>query len=267
MPWQMDLGSVRVVALEDGFFTPEPDFMFPAWDWGALPEGAADLEPGGTLRIGLGCFLIDSGSRVVLVDSGGGPNEVSPDPFTTGRLPSELAAAGYEPPDVTGIIHTHLHFDHWGGDLDASGGPAFPGATIFLHRDELEWGRGQERVQPFLSLVAEGRVETVDGDVEVFPGIRTVATPGHTPGHLSIALDFGGAQALILGDVSHHPAQLRNPGWNVRFDVDQEQAAATRAGILDRLTDGSEILMGGHWPGPGWGRVVTRDGDRRFEPL
>ncbi len=263
---QLPLGSARLVAIEDGFFDPPVDYMFPAWDAGQIDAEAAGVIADGLLHIPLGCFLIDGAAGPILVDSGGGPNDHSPEWFTTGALFEELARIGVAPADVVAVIHSHLHFDHWGGDVTAEGTSAFPNATLFLTAAELDWGRSQERVvERFLPL--GDQIATLDGETELFPGITAVPSPGHTPGHLSVAVDGGDAQALILGDVSHHPLQLDQPAWGVRFDVDPEQADATRIATFDRIESRGEILAGGHWPGPGWGRVVTRDGRRRFEPI
>ncbi len=265
MAREMALGGVRLVAIEDGHFTPEATYLFPKWDWDRVDREEAGADAGGRIRVPIGCFLFEGPAGLVLIDSGGGPDELSPPPFTTGRLPAELARLGVAPADVTGIVHTHLHFDHFWGDLDPVGGAAFPNATIVLHADELGWGRGQERAARWLPLVDEGRVRTVDGPSEVFPGISAVETRGHTPGHLSFEVGGSGAAALVLGDVTHHPVQLDYPGWGARFDADPDRADATRAAMFERLAAGDEVLAANHWPS--WGRVVVDQGRRRFVPV
>ncbi len=265
MPGEMALGGARLVAIEDGHFTPEATYLFPRWDWSQVDHRAVGADAAGRLRIPIGCFLVDGPAGLVLIDSGGGPDEASPPPFTTGRLAGELGGLGVAPTDVAGIVHTHLHFDHFWGDLDAAGAAAFPNASIVLHADELAWGRGQERVAGWLRLEEEGRVRTVDGPGQVFPGIAAVEARGHTPGHLAFEVRGSDAVALVLGDVTHHPVQLDHPSWGVRFDADPPTADATRAAMFDRLTGGDEVLVANHWPS--LGRVVTDDGRRRFVPV
>lgn len=268
MPAQLPLGALRLVAIEDGHFSPPAAYMFPKWDQSVIDAEAAGVTSEGSLHIPIGCYLVDGPAGPILIDSGGGPNELTPEPFTTGALPSELAKLGLDPGDIVAVIHSHLHFDHWGGDVDAQGEPAFPNAMLILSNAELEWGRNQNQVAArFLPLVDAGRVQQVEGGDELFPGIRAVPSPGHTPGHLCVALDGGAEQALVIGDVAHHPAQLDHPDWGVRFDDDPDRADATRAAVFDRIVARDEILVGGHWPAPGWGRVLTSDDRRRFEAI
>lgn len=262
---ELNLGGTRVLAIEDGFFAPEPSDLFPAWDWDAVDRTAVGADEAGRLRMPIGCFLIEGPAGLALVDTGGGPDELSPPPFTTGRLPDVLAGLGVAPGDIAVIVHSHLHFDHFYGDVDAAGDPAFPAATIFVHADELAWGRTQERTARWLPLVESGRVETVDGPVEVVPGLAVVETPGHTPGHLAVEVRGAQERALIVGDVTHHPIQLTHPGWGVRFDDDSAAADATRARVVTRLAGGDEIAVANHWPA--WGRVVGGRGEWRLVPV
>ncbi len=265
MAVELGLGGVRLVAIEDGHFTPEATYLFPKWDWSQVDRAAAGADAAGRIRVPIGCFLVDGPAGPVLIDTGGGPDELSPPPFTTGKLPAGLARLGVAPADVAGIVHTHLHFDHFWGDLDPVGAAAFPNATIVLHADELAWGRGQERVAGWVRLVDEGRVRTVDGPDEAFPGIWAVEARGHTPGHLCFEVRGADAAALVLGDATHHPVQLDHPGWGARFDADPPAADATREALFDRLAGGDEVLAANHWPA--WGRVVTDGGRRRFVPV
>lgn len=257
---------MRIVAIEDGFFYPDPTQTFVGWEWDAVLEPTAGAQPDRTLRFSLGCFLVEGSFGLLLIDTGAGPNENSPDRFESGHLESELATIGVGADNITAVIHTHLHFDHWGGDLTVDGAAAWPNATIFVAETELEYWRDKDPVRDgFLSL--SDHVATVSNASEPFPGIRTVPTPGHTPGHVSVEVVGEHDTVFVLGDVAHHPEQLRHPDWGVRFDVDGAMASTTRIAVFDALTDSNTVMAGGHWPRPGWGHVVSRSGGTQWEPV
>ena len=106
-----------------------------------------------------------------------------------------------------------------------------------------------------------GLADLVDADAAVNDEVRLVPTPGHTPGHVSVAIRSRGEEAVITGDMIHHPCQIAYPDWSTTADSDQDWARDTRESFLDRHADSPVLVIGTHFAGPTAGRLV-RDGDR-----
>jgi glyoxylase-like metal-dependent hydrolase (beta-lactamase superfamily II) len=199
------------------------------------------------------CVLIRSPDRVVLVDTGLGPQPRQFLPDAESHLLQQV-----EPESVDLVVHTHLHVDHVGWD------GVFPLARYVVHRDDwsffmVPW---QIRDRPHLHrlepLQEEGLVDLVAGEQEIVPGIRVVPSPGHTPGHMHLRVEDGGEAAVVLGDVAVDEAQLADPGLVYASDGDAEAAAATRASVLAGLADEGVPVLVAHFRGAG---RVTRAGD------
>lgn len=154
----------------------------------------------------------------------------------------QLGNHGMQPSDIRYLIHTHVHMDHAGQDV------LFPNAKIYVQRRELQNAAAPNMYPtPFYDrlnvarLVHElwNRVEVVDGDTEVLPGIRCVLMPGHTPGHQAVYVDTPSGSTIIAGDaamnVRYNVRQLIPPG----FIDDMSETMAT----LRRLAkEGKNIL-------------------------
>ncbi len=180
-----------------------------------------------------------------------------------------LAAAGWSRDSVDAVVCTHLHVDHVGWNTMLEDGrwvPTFPKARYLIGRRELEhWraaGEGEhhailaDSVQPVLDA---GLAELVEMDHVISPEIRLQPTPGHTPGHVSVAIESKGERAVITGDMTHHPCQLAHPDWSPPFDSDPIAAAAMRASLFAEWADAPILVIGTHFAAPTAGRVV-RDG-------
>jgi glyoxylase-like metal-dependent hydrolase (beta-lactamase superfamily II) len=194
-------------------------------------------------------FLL-RGPALILVDAGVGPSPTDFLPGSDTRLPQELERAGVAATDVDVVVFTHLHIDHVGW------GPLFTSARAFVHAEEwasFDRPLTHEKLGHFAQA---GRLELVDGERELVPGVRTIPTPGHTAGHMSLQVD----DTFVIGDVAVHPVQFADPG--IRFplgDQEHDRAAATRLSTLDRLADEGVPVASPHLPGV-FGRVA-RSGD------
>ena len=103
---------------------------------------------------------------------------------------------------------------------------------------------------------------------EVVPGITAMATSGHTPGHCSHVLSSGSASVLVQADVTNHPALfVRNPGWQVMFDMDGAMAEETRRKLYDRMAADRTMLQGFHYPFPSAGFVEKDGSGYRVVPI
>jgi len=167
------------------------------------------------VRIAQNFFLLQGGGARILVDTGidtaldehTSPAQRERFDFAPHRTTRELLAeAGLEPGDIDVLILTHLHFDHY---LNA---PLFERARIVLnrreylhvlepeHRPVLPRSSYPRDVFAWLVDQAWDRLELVDGDVEVLPGLSVSWTGGHTPGHQIVLADTTDGLVVIPGD-------------------------------------------------------------------
>jgi glyoxylase-like metal-dependent hydrolase (beta-lactamase superfamily II) len=150
--------------------------------------------------------------------------------------------------------------------------PTFPNARYLIGRQEYDhWRRKgdaeqQEILADSVQPIFDHRLaELVDMNHRLSAEIRLMPTPGHTPGHVSVAIESRGEQALITGDMIHHPCQIAHPEWSPTFDVDPAAAATMRRSVLDRVADRPVLVIGTHFAAPTAGHV-RRDGRAyRFE--
>jgi glyoxylase-like metal-dependent hydrolase (beta-lactamase superfamily II) len=275
----LTVGTVQVTAVCDvtGDFPVPLDQAFPGVEaaaWAPWRRRHPDAFSGpDRWRLRDWCFVVRARERVVLVDTGVGGEGVPGATWigTPGRLPEELAAAGVEPDEIDLVVLTHLHLDHIGWNLAWDGDrprPRFPRARYLVQRADWElfaaWGDADDRaafercVAPLRSL---GVAELLDGDRVLDDQLSLVHTPGHTPGSQSLLVRSGDDAALLWGDVANHPAQVGEPDWGPRSDVQPEVARGTRRQLLDRVESEGMWLAPAHFPEP-FG-TVTRDADGR----
>jgi len=218
----------------------------------------------------LNCFVIERDWHTALVDTGGGGMAPS-----CGKLMENLRAAGYTPEAIDTVLITHLHPDHVGGAADAAGQAAFPNAILQVHQADIDFWvhsdmreRVPEPARVFFDMARAGvaayaqagRLKPFTGG-EVFPGVQAVPLPGHTPGHSGYELVGDDETLLIWGDVFHVPeVQTRHPEATLGpFDVDQAQAAATRAAVLKRAVEEKLLVAGMHLHFPAFSHVVAHE--------
>ncbi len=255
----MRIGNVDVLPLRDAVGTLGGlDELFPetpldAWE----PYGPLYPEQfeSGHWRLPCTCYLIRSAGRSLLVDTGPGNFEFFETTELRGRLLPALAEQGVQPADIETVLLTHIHVDHIG--LNA----AFGNARFLLHGDAAAAAR--ERAdrphiqQGVLPLLEEERVDELkDGD-EVAQGVVAVELPGHDPGHMGLRI---GSEALLLGDAVPHAVLLDQTGWAFVADGDHARSVETRRAVVDQVLDTETLVIGGHYPGTGIGRVMSVDG-------
>jgi glyoxylase-like metal-dependent hydrolase (beta-lactamase superfamily II) len=186
-----------------------------------------------------------------------------------------LAAAGFRAEDVGIVVNTHLHFDHAGGNTyrDEAGEVrlSFPNARYFVQRGEWDWAHlKNERTQAsylpdnFEPVMAAGRLELVEGDVEIVPGISVYRTPGHCPHHQSVLVSSGGETACFLADVLPTFAHLPLP-WIMGYDVEPLVTLESKRALLSRATEERWLLVSNHDPVTAWGYAVAEGKGVRLE--
>jgi glyoxylase-like metal-dependent hydrolase (beta-lactamase superfamily II) len=233
------------------------------------------------IELAMNGLLIRDGKRTVLVETGMGdrwsPKEreiyaLRNDPGLAAALEKLQARAE----SVDAVILTHLHFDHAGGAtcLEASGeaAPAFPNATYFLQKSEWSFARdlnertrASYRKDDFEPLERAGRLQLVEGEMEIFPGVSVVPLPGHTPGLQGVLIRGGGRSLLYPSDMVPTAAHLPYP-YIMGFDVLPLTTLATRKAILPRAAAEGWILVLGHEVDNPVGTLIEEKGRMRLEP-
>jgi len=276
----IEIGSLRVMPVRDGVGRVTPAQLFAAagsspgsdtgWD---RPEHRQFLDDQGRLEMPVGCFVVRTGDRTLLVDAGFGPHP----PATVeggASLLGDLAAHGVSPDEITDVVMTHLHHDHIGWS-SVDGRPVFPHATYRC--DARDWAHFiagpddpdapdrhyREAARRVLGPL-ESRVETWTADTTIAPGVDTLHAPGHTPGNTVVALSSGAARALLLGDVVHCPAQLLDADLGRIADVDEALARRTQERIAQEVERDGTPVVGAHFAGLAFGRLLPAEGRRRW---
>ena len=295
---QRSLGSSRITSIREQDLTGINDLLRGATPdavdtIGWLRPHFVDGE--GVLLGLVQAFVLEHDGRLIVIDTCvGNGKDVPVVPEWTGLQTDFLErfrSAGFEPADVDVVLCTHLHLDHVGWNTYHDGEhwlPTFPNARHLFNRAEYEFWQGEanetyvptegesERLIAVRQMFAEtqvnvqrdsvqpivdaGLAEFVEAPCELFPGLRLIPTPGHTPGHVSVEITSDGSRALVTGDSFHHPCQIAHPEWAAIPDSDQTQSTATRRAVLADVAGTDVLLIGTHFAEPVCGHVVA-DGD------
>ena len=262
--YRLKLGDFRITVLSDGTAPRDlPKIMSKPDEVKAAFETSHEALP---TELSINCFLIDTGAKKILVDTGAGELFGA----TSGKLVDNLRAAGYRPDDIDTILLTHIHGDHSGG-LSIGGKAVFPNAMVYVDKDDpdywlssaaeagapadrkLSFAQSRQTLDPYIQA---DRLRTFDGETELFPGIRTVPEPGHTPGLTGYLVESRGERMLLWGDIVHAAeVQFRDPSITVDYDVDPAHAVASRLRILGDAAKQGYLVGGAHLSFPGLGHV------------
>ncbi|MGB3508887.1 MAG: MBL fold metallo-hydrolase [Microcoleaceae cyanobacterium] len=272
MSWKIgDVAITPIIELdlsvEASFTLPEatPENLAPDFDW-LQPHF---VDPDGKLKFRVQALLVESCGHKIIIDTCvGNEKERTTPEFNQldGPFLDEIAKSGFDRGEVDIVVCTHLHYDHVGWNtmkVDGKWIPTFPNARYQIARPEFEYCRNQKEgswAQTFGDSVAPvfeaGLVDLVECDYQITPELQLFPTPGHTPGHCSVAISSRGQEALITGDVMHHPCQCAHPEWECVADTFPHQAEMTRRQFLERVGDRSILAIGTHWSAPHPVRIV-----------
>lgn len=268
------IGRLQVHAIQAGGQKLDGGAMFgvvpkPLW------ERRIPADERNRIQLGMRCLLIEHERGLVLIDNGAGNKESARfhDIYAIEnageggrtRLEEGLRSIGKTTVDVALMIDTHLHFDHAGGNtwIDAAGviRPTFPSARYVVQRGEYEWAtHTNERTgasyfpHNFEPVVAAGQFDFVTGETELWPGIRVLPTPGHTPYHQSVLIESEGARAFFPADLLPTSAHLPLP-WIMGYDVEPLRTLETKRSILKRALEEDWLLVFEHDASVATGRV------------
>lgn len=276
--WTIGAVTIRkLVEIEFPFSSGAPGTIVPQADPGSLaripwlvPEFAT---PDGVLKGSVHAFLVETPTARIIVDPCVG--NAKPRAFPTFNMLDtpfleDLVDAGWATENVTHVICTHLHTDHVGWNtklVDGRWTPTFPHARYVMTRVDFEH-YGAALDEPRRAMMADsvtpvldaGLVDLVEMEAQISPELRFRPAPGHSPGHVGIAIDSAGERGVITGDVMHHPCQIAHPEWSSDLDVDKDLSRASRFAFLAEFADTPALVLGTHFAGRTAGRI-TRDGD------
>ncbi|MHB2211751.1 MBL fold metallo-hydrolase [Methylobacterium sp. CM6257] len=278
--YRMRLGAYEITILNDGARTfPMPDrFVRNVPRDEALGAAQAAYMPSGQVTVPFNPTLINSGAKLILIDTGNGSVPGAP----VGRLVTNLKAAGIRPEDVDLVLLSHLHPDHTNGLKTAGGNLTFPNAEIRAAAPDWSFWMSDANMARVADPVTqayfantrrvlgnlEERIGTFAWDEEVAPGITALAAPGHTPGHTAFAIASGSDRLLVQSDVTNIPAFfLQHPDWHVMYDYDADQAQATRHRFYDMAAAEKALVVGYHFPFPSLGHVERAGPGYRLVPI
>jgi glyoxylase-like metal-dependent hydrolase (beta-lactamase superfamily II) len=229
--------------------------------------------PDGRMILSFQAFVLRSRGKSVMIDTCIGADrkreyEVFCNLQTT--FLEDLRAAGFPPEEMSAVLCTHLHFDHVGWNTRLVGGkwvPTFPQARyLFGRREWQHWKHLRDTggyhnmdhlVDSIDPVMQAGLVEFIDPDFQVTDEVSLIPTPGHTPGHVSVLIRSRGEEAVITGDLMHHPIQLAVPATHGNFDMDKEQGARSRVEFVDRFANQPALIIGSHFSDPSAGHIVS----------
>lgn len=276
--YRYKVGDAQVNAISDGANTfPLPDAMVLNVKKDEVNAALAKaFLPKDKMTITFAPLVINTGGKVVVVDTGNGPAAFASSKGNVGQFTTNMQAAGFDPKSVDMVVISHFHGDHINGLLTADGVLAYPNAEVLVpaaewkyFMDDGEMSRASgERMQGVFKNARrvfeaglKKKVTEYEWGKDVAPGLMAVSSVGHTPGHTSFVLSSGSDKVFIQSDVTNHPALfVANPGWHLMFDQDPAQAEATRRKVYDMLVADRMRVQGFHYPFPANG-FVEKDGN------
>ncbi|MEC7369352.1 MAG: MBL fold metallo-hydrolase [Pseudomonadota bacterium] len=264
--WQV--GNIKITRVVEMQVTGGSRFILPQ----AIPETILPMQwlqphfadEQGKLIMSIHALVIETADRKMIVDTCiGNDKKRNIANWSNLQLPflEDLQKAGYDRFEIDTVMCTHLHVDHVGWNtmlMDGEWIPTFPNAEYLMGKKEYEYWHNAEPDQLNEGLLEDsvkpvfdaGLVKLVPMDFEVCEGIYFEATPGHTPGHVSIHIESQGQHALITGDSFHHPCQIEKVQWSSSADYDQVASKQTRESLLTKYGDSNVLIIGTHFATP-----------------
>ena len=284
--YRYKVGTIEVTVATDGAGTNplSPTYVANATKEAVNAALAASYLPTDKVTHNYTPIVVNTGSKLVVIDTGLGPTVHQQSKGALGQFPTNIAAAGIDRNAVDTVIISHFHGDHINGLLTADNKAAYPNAEIMVPAAEWKfWMDDGEMSKGTGNPILEGNFKNVrrvfgalgnkvtqyDAGKEIVPGITSIASPGHTPGHTSHVIASGSDRVLVQADITAGAALLfvRNPGWQLMFDVDKPLAEQTRRKLYDMAVAEKMRIQGFHFPFPSLGHVEKDGTGYRLVPM
>jgi glyoxylase-like metal-dependent hydrolase (beta-lactamase superfamily II) len=276
--YRYKVGDIEVTAINDGSAPRPLEGFIRNAELPAVQQAAREaFLPQDTIQNSFTALVIRNGDRLTIVDTGNGDMGAP----TTGRWMENFRAAGFDPSQVNTVVISHFHGDHINGLRRKDGTAVFPNAEVMVPAAEWAFWMDDARMNQAPENARGGfqgarrvfgpiakDVKQYEADKEIVPGLTSIAAPGHTPGHTAYMLSSGSGRLLILSDTANHPALfVRNPDWSAIFDMDADQARATRRRMLDMAASERAQVAFYHAPFPATGHIAKDGNGFRFVPV
>jgi glyoxylase-like metal-dependent hydrolase (beta-lactamase superfamily II) len=272
------VGSLTVHQLSDGAEMGRRGSWFHEIDPAVWAPVVGVTGPDALFPVNYGGFAITGDGHVTLIDTGFGPPGLGRAGLQGGgQMMERLADVGIAPGDVDLVVQTHLHSDHCGWLIREDGRTlGFPNATVYLHDKELDYWTSAASDQNPMSAFVRTRIEplragdgirTFDREFPLSAAVTVLPTPGHTPGHSSVLVTSEGENALLLGDVAHHPIHLEHHDWLPRIDMDPRESIRSRARVSALAVKANAVVTAPHMPILTLGRLRRVGGGYRWVGL
>jgi glyoxylase-like metal-dependent hydrolase (beta-lactamase superfamily II) len=271
-----EIGGVKITRIVELETLSKGTFVLPDATLENVKRDSELLMPhfadaNGKMRMSVHALVLESQGRRIVVDTCIGNDKLRGAPawnmLHTSFL-ADLEQAGFPRESIDYVLCTHLHVDHVGWNtmmVDGRWIPTFPHARYLIGRKEWEhWSVDQSKfvkdpiddsVRP---VIDAGLAEFVEPDHKLTEEVWLESTPGHTPGHFSVRISSGGHDAVITGDLMHHPIQFLHPDWNCGADSIPEMARTTRRAFIERYANRDILVFGTHFATPSAGHIVTQ---------
>jgi glyoxylase-like metal-dependent hydrolase (beta-lactamase superfamily II) len=277
--YRYNVGTHQITVVNDGVtVVPRPDNYVANASKEEVSKAFADnYMPADKATQSYSPIVVITGSKLIVIDTGLGPATYESSKGKVGQFQTNLAAADIDRNNVDTVIISHFHGDHINGLLTADNKSAYPNAEIMVPSVEWKfWLDDGEMSKGMGNPILEGnfknarrvfdalgrKVTQYDAGKEIAPGITSIASPGHTPGHTSYIVASGSEKLLVQVDITAGAAFLfvNNPDWQLQFDVDKPLAVQTRRKLYDMAIAEKMPIQAFHAGFPGLVRV-ERDGN------
>jgi len=238
---------------------------------------------GKTVKSDYNVVLLKTKDKNVLIDTGIGyysnPVEMMGKPVTIqGKLQELLQTEEVAMEDIDAVIITHFHPDHIGGIYSENQALNFPNAQFFVNQKEWDFWHSDEAaelppmfaqfIKSNITPLKNQRLQTFSRDQEeILPGIKVIQAPGHTPGHIALWLQSAGDSLLLSADTFLHPVNLENLKVITPFDIDPQQADASRRKIFGMVAGKNIPVHSFHFQHPGLGFITKENGNYQWKYL
>jgi glyoxylase-like metal-dependent hydrolase (beta-lactamase superfamily II) len=254
-------GATEVAVVRSGVMYWQPQFP-PGSEW---MEGVA-IDAAGRAALSINGIVARTADAVVVVDPG---SFAAPDDTASpGPVDAALATMGLHAGEVTHVLISHGHRDHFTGVLDPKDQTRlrFPAAEHFFPAADMPadgvTGGHIDDVRHVMGVVrARGRLELTSGDVAVTDDVWLLAAPGETPGHQVVRVTSEDAWLYYLADLVHFTAEVAHLDW-VGHPCDNAILAASRRRVFADPGSSPATFLFAHSQFPGWGTITSIAGDR-----
>jgi glyoxylase-like metal-dependent hydrolase (beta-lactamase superfamily II) len=277
--YRYKVGDIEVTAINDGFARRPLEGFVRNAELAQVQQAMQEaFLPGDALPITFTTLVLRrNGGGLTLIDTGNGDMGAP----TSGHWMRNFRAAGFDPSQVETVVISHFHGDHINGLRLKDGTAVFPKAQVMVPAaewafwmDDAHMNQAPEAMKGAFQGVRRvfgpiaSDVKRYEADKEVVLGLTAIAAPGHTPGHTAYMLSSGSGKLMVMSDITNHPALfVRHPDWAAVFDMDADQARATRRRMLDMAATEKAQVSFYHAPFPATGHIAKDGNGFRFVPV